>query len=161
MRKQKQHEKDQHLLTTHTNGAAAKLNRRRRPGSAGSHAAARKARRLIAAAIPIPSSPARAGGFATTPQMSARDVTALLAVWPGDAEEIAQLSPSKLHARLCGALRAERQRGLRGHWAYDPHRHRNLARAVRQLGAGSTGQPGVTSAPRVSRPSGTSKKKST
>jgi hypothetical protein len=60
-----------------------------------------------------------------------RDLPRLVPVWP---HELATQTPAdhlRLLAKLRRALRAERRRGLAGHWAYDLARHAHLLRAYR------------------------------
>lgn len=59
------------------------------------------------------------------------DLPKLIPLWP---HEIADRSPAgrqRLLMRLRAALRAERQRGLAGHWTYDLARHTQLLAAYR------------------------------
>jgi len=59
------------------------------------------------------------------------DLARLLPLWP---HEIADTSPdgrARLISRLERALRAERQRGIAGHWTYDLARHVALLNAYR------------------------------
>ena len=55
----------------------------------------------------------------------------LLPLWP---HELSDDSPGGRHAIVCKlrrALRAERRRGIAGHWAYDLSRHVELVRIYR------------------------------
>lgn len=62
-----------------------------------------------------------------------RDAIArLLPLWPhelGDASEAGRLN---ILAKLRSALRAERRRGIAGHWSYDLARHVELLRAYKK-----------------------------
>ena len=61
----------------------------------------------------------------------ARDLPKLLPLWAWELETPSEAEHARLLARLRRALRAERQRGLRGHWTYDLARHAQLLRAYR------------------------------
>jgi hypothetical protein len=60
-----------------------------------------------------------------------RDLPKLIALWP---HELADQSPEgifRVLAKLRRALRAERRRGLAGHWSYDLNRHLGLLSAYK------------------------------
>lgn len=60
-----------------------------------------------------------------------RDLPRLIRLWP---DEVASRAPAVLELivrKLRAALRAERQRGLAGHWTYDLARHSQLHAAYR------------------------------
>jgi hypothetical protein len=59
-----------------------------------------------------------------------------LALWPRELEDETLPARLRIVAKLRGALRAERQRGLAGHWTYDLARHVELLRVYRQELAG-------------------------
>ncbi len=59
------------------------------------------------------------------------DLPRLLAVWPRDLEDLSIPGRERMLARLKQALRAERQRGVAGHWTYDVSRHAQLIAAFR------------------------------
>jgi len=66
----------------------------------------------------------------------------LLPLWP---HELADESPEgrlRVVARLRKALRAERRRGLAGHWTYDLARHVELLRLYRAEAAALSGTSG-------------------
>jgi len=63
--------------------------------------------------------------------MTRQDRLRLLARWPGDAAAVENISHSALLARLLRALIAERRRAIQGHWSYDPVRHNNLVKAIK------------------------------
>jgi len=66
----------------------------------------------------------------------------LLPLWP---HELADESPQgrlRVVARLRKALRAERRRGLAGHWTYDLGRHVELLRLYRAEAAALSQTPG-------------------
>jgi Family of unknown function (DUF6477) len=83
----------------------------------------------------------------------ATDLARLVPLWP---EELAQTSVAghrKLVLMLERALRAERQRGVGGHWAYDLSRHASLMWALRAERAALK----ALMVPRFRRVAGTSK----
>jgi len=57
----------------------------------------------------------------------------LVGLWPGEVVHIADPAFAGLLARLRCALRAERQRGIAGHWSYDLARHSELLTVYRIL----------------------------
>jgi hypothetical protein len=61
----------------------------------------------------------------------ARDLPKLVPLWPSEIKTTTQAEHARLLAKLRRALRAERQRGLGGHWTYDLARHAQLLRAYR------------------------------
>ncbi len=61
----------------------------------------------------------------------ARDLPKLLPLWAWELKTPNRAEHARLVARLRRALRAERQRGLGGHWTYDLARHAQLLRAYR------------------------------
>lgn len=61
----------------------------------------------------------------------AQDLPKLLPIWPWEVRTVNRAGHLRLLATLRIALRAERQRGLAGHWAYDLARHAQLVRAYR------------------------------
>jgi hypothetical protein len=76
----------------------------------------------------------------------------LLALWPHELDDESAGARLRILGRLRKALRAERRRGLAGHWTYDLARHiellqlyrAELAMLVRQLG-GISGATAVQS----------------
>lgn len=60
-----------------------------------------------------------------------RDLPALLALWPSELKDFTRPGSRRIIARLQRALRAERARGVSGHWAYDLQRHIALVRAYK------------------------------
>jgi hypothetical protein len=72
----------------------------------------------------------------------------VLALWPEEADDLSAVGRQNMLARLKRALRAERRRGIAGHWTYDLARHvellhlyRQVLVALREMGAM---QPGFT-----------------
>lgn len=61
----------------------------------------------------------------------ARDLPKLLPLWEWELATPSEAEHARLLARLRRALRAERRRGLSGHWTYDLARHAQLLRAYR------------------------------
>lgn len=59
------------------------------------------------------------------------EFAALLALWPEELADSSRRGAERVLALLRRALRAERQRGLAGHWTYDLNRHERLRRAYR------------------------------
>jgi hypothetical protein len=60
-----------------------------------------------------------------------RDLPSLLPLFAWDVAHGGLMAQGRLVALLRRALRIERQRGLRGDWAYDLARHERLLRAYR------------------------------
>ena len=80
-------------------------------------------------AMPLPkqpSSPAADAGY-----VRARDLPKLVPLWPREIAAMSRADHARLLARLRRALRAERQKGIGGHWSYDLARHAQLLRAYR------------------------------
>jgi hypothetical protein len=61
----------------------------------------------------------------------ARDLPKLIGLWPWEIEDQTLAGHERLLELLRRALRAERQRGLAGHWTYDLARHAGLLKAYR------------------------------
>jgi hypothetical protein len=55
----------------------------------------------------------------------------LLALWPHELDDESLAARLRILGRLRKALRAERRRGLAGHWTYDLSRHIELLRLYR------------------------------
>lgn len=60
----------------------------------------------------------------------ARDLPLLLPMWPADLADTSAHGRLRLIAHLRRALRAERARGIAGHWTYDLARHVQLRAAL-------------------------------
>lgn len=58
-------------------------------------------------------------------------LTSLLPLWPAEIEDMSMTGRARLVALLERALRAERRRGLAGHWTYDLARHMQLLEVYR------------------------------
>jgi len=72
-----------------------------------------------------------------------------LALWPHELEDESGSGRERVLAQLRQALRAERRRGLAGHWAYDLARHVELLRIYREelaavAGSGAQAPRGTT-----------------
>ena len=79
----------------------------------------------------------------------ARDLPKLIALWPHELDDQSQEGMFRVLAKLRRALRAERRRGLAGHWSYDLNRHLGLLSAYKGELAGlrlsrQKGQPACT-----------------
>jgi hypothetical protein len=61
----------------------------------------------------------------------ARDLPKLVPLWPSEINATDLGEHARLLAKLRRALRAERQRGISGHWTYDLARHAQLLHAYR------------------------------
>ena len=55
-----------------------------------------------------------------------RDLPRLIALWPRELADPTPQGSLVILRKLCRALRAERRRGLAGHWSYDLNRHLGL-----------------------------------
>jgi hypothetical protein len=55
----------------------------------------------------------------------------ILPLWPHELDDASQEGRRRILAKLRRALRAERRRGLAGHWTYDLARHVELLRVYR------------------------------
>jgi hypothetical protein len=60
-----------------------------------------------------------------------KDLARLLPLWPEELADASIAGRSKLVQMLERALRAERQRGVGGHWSYDLSRHAALMWALK------------------------------
>ena len=58
------------------------------------------------------------------------ELARVLPLWPHELEDTPE-ARQRIVGTLRRALRAERQRGVAGHWAYDLHRHVDLLRLYR------------------------------
>jgi hypothetical protein len=56
------------------------------------------------------------------------DLARLLPLWPVELADLSIAGRRRIIARLERALRAERKRGIAGHWAYDLARHAALVK---------------------------------
>jgi hypothetical protein len=63
--------------------------------------------------------------------MRAHDLPRLLPMWPKELSDLSVAGRKRVIATLRRALKAERQRGLAGHWTYDLARHAQLLAAYR------------------------------
>jgi hypothetical protein len=60
-----------------------------------------------------------------------RELARVLALWPHELEDDSRQGRARVLGKLFKALRAERRRGVAGHWTYDLARHRELLRVWR------------------------------
>jgi len=60
-----------------------------------------------------------------------RDLVSLIALWPKEAQDHSLAGTTLIVEKLEKALRAERRRGLSGHWCYDLNRHAALISALK------------------------------
>jgi len=63
----------------------------------------------------------------------------VLALWPHEVEDESPAGRRTILAKLQRALRAERRRGISGHWTYDLARHIELLRVYKEELAAFTG----------------------
>lgn len=70
-----------------------------------------------------------------------RAIARVLPLWPHELEDESATARKWIVAKLHSALRAERRRGVAGHWTYDLARHVELLRVYRQELAALTGLP--------------------
>lgn len=59
----------------------------------------------------------------------------LLPLWPSEIDDVTEAGRERVVRLLARALRQERCRARRGHWAYDVARHATLARLHKQEAA--------------------------
>jgi hypothetical protein len=59
------------------------------------------------------------------------EIAKLLPLWPRELADMSPAGRAHVVATLKRALRAERRRGLAGHWTYNLARHRQLLQAYR------------------------------
>ena len=90
-----------------------------------------------------------------SPDAEARErrkrLTSLLPLWPAEIEDVSIQGRTQLVAVLERSLRAERRRGLAGHWTYDLARHIQLLEAYRtEVGALHAMSNNKTNRPRKS-----------
>lgn len=78
-----------------------------------------------------------------------KELARVLPLWPHEIEDDSRQTRARILGKLHSALRAERRRGIAGHWTYDLARHRELLRvwrlelaAAKRL-AGSVRVPGT------------------
>ena len=92
----------------------------RRQASGSNFAAARRPARIRAIRPPRPAFDRRAA------------LTRVLGLWPGEVDDLSAAGRQNMLAKLRRALRAERRRGVAGHWTYDLARHVELLHLYRQ-----------------------------
>jgi hypothetical protein len=82
-------------------------------------------------------------------------IAKVLALWPHEIEDESLSGRERILAKLRQALRAERRRGLSGHWTYDLGRHVELLRVYREELA-AVAAMGLPSTPQHCEPRGES-----
>ena len=65
----------------------------------------------------------------------------VLALWPQELDDLSAAGHQSIVGKLKRALRAERRRGIAGHWTYDLARHVELLHLYRQELAALTAGP--------------------
>lgn len=78
---------------------------------------------------PTPSSPLAEGS--RRPYDRRSELPRVLPLWPQELDDESPEGRRRILARLQRALRAERRRGIAGHWTYDLARHVALLRVYR------------------------------
>lgn len=68
-------------------------------------------------------------------------IARVLALWPHELEDESPAARQRIVAKLRRALRAERRRGVAGHWTYDLARDVELLRVYREELATIAGLP--------------------
>ena len=86
---------------------------------------------LRARASPGFSRRASPGTVGQRPYDRRSDLPRVLPLWPHELDDETREGRRCILARLRRALRAERRRGLAGHWTYDLARHLELLRVYR------------------------------
>lgn len=83
--------------------------------------------------MPPPTSPLRPSQRAAASDARTRRkrLASLVPLWPKELDDTSRQGRMRLVALLERALRAERRRGLAGHWTYDLARHMQLLEAHR------------------------------
>jgi len=84
----------------------------------------RPRRRLRAQSVPAAARPPR-------PYDRHTELPRILPLWPHELDDESPEGRRRILAKLRRALRAERRRGLAGHWAYNLARHAELLRVYR------------------------------
>jgi hypothetical protein len=69
--------------------------------------------------------------LAKRPYDRCRDLPRVLPLWPHELEDESPQTRRLILSKLRRALRAERRRGISGHWTYDLSRHVELLRVYR------------------------------
>ena len=92
-------------------------------GNAFARLAARRPRRRNTAPAPPP--------LTNRPYDRRRELPRVLPLWPHELDDESLQGRQLILARLRRALRAERRRGVAGHWTYDLSRHVELLRVYR------------------------------
>jgi hypothetical protein len=75
--------------------------------------------------------PPRPNPAAERPYDRRRELPRILPLWPHELDDDTREGRRLILAKLRRALRAERRRGISGHWTYDLARHVELLRVYR------------------------------
>jgi hypothetical protein len=75
--------------------------------------------------------PARPNPAARRPYDRRHELPRILPLWPHELDDESPEARRLILAKLRRALRAERRRGISGHWTYDLARHVELLRVYR------------------------------
>jgi len=88
---------------------------------------------LCRAARPRRRGRSRPQAAAPTPRAYDRrtELARILPLWPSELDDTSPQARQRILCRLRRALRAERRRGIAGHWTYDLARHVELLRVYR------------------------------
>jgi hypothetical protein len=78
-------------------------------------------------------------------------IARILPLWPHELDDDSPEGRRSILARLRRALRAERRRGIAGHWTYDLARHVELLRVYRLEAASVSGPAMPAAAAQVGR----------
>jgi hypothetical protein len=89
---------------------------------------------------------------AARPYNRAADLRRLLPLWPEELADASIAGRTRLLQMLERALRAERQRGIGGHWTYDLSRHASLWAALQTERAALTALTRAATAKYIARP---------
>lgn len=81
--------------------------------------------------------------YSSTPRYDRRlELPRALPLWPHELDDETPEGRRRIVGKLYRALRAERRRGIAGHWTYDLARHAELLRVYR-LEVASCGMPDI------------------
>lgn len=78
-----------------------------------------------------PATPVKQAANVSEAARRVRELSRLLPLWPDEISDESHGARRRLVAIMRRALRAERQRGIGGHWTYDLARHAQLLAAYR------------------------------
>lgn len=94
------------------------------------------------------------GAGITCHYLRSRDLPRLLPLWPAELADRTEQGSRRIVELLRRALRAERRRGLAGHWTYDLARHAQLrhALAIEEVGLAVAARPRLVSGSKKTKP---------